>query len=220
VTALDTRCRLLDMWNFIYNIPREGLDTWFRWLTILAIGLPVLGALLGAACGLGGFFVSNRIGELQTADLRQAGQTISRQNTEIETLKPWRLSSEQQKTLLEEIRAFPAGTIAFAYRVMDGEGKDFAEQLAEIFKSAGWSIGGIGGSSLNDLPGKVTVAIDAASSTAEFLKSADRVCDAFTRAGIPCGGDLKPNTLGGPVEPGIILVVIGRKVRAPQGVKE
>lgn len=136
-------------------------------------------------------------------------------NAEIETLKPWQLSAAQQKKLMEELRSFSAGKIAFAHRLMDAEGRDFAEQLAGIFKSAGWSIGGIGGSSLNDLLGRVTVAIDAASSSADFLKTADRLCDALTRTGIPCGGDMIPHSLGGPVEPGAILIVIGRKVRVP-----
>jgi hypothetical protein len=203
------------VWNFIDNIPKDSLDSWYRWLTIFAIGLPILGAILGGVFGWGAFIVSNRIGNLQTADFRKAEQTISRQNAEIETLKPWRLSGEQQEKLAQELRSFSAGKIGFAHRVMDGEGRDFAEQLAAIFRSAGWSIVGIGGSSLNDLPGRVTVAIDAATSSADFLKTADRLCEALTRAGIPCGGDLKPNTLGGPIEPGAIFIVIGRKVRAP-----
>ena len=96
---------------------------------------------------------------------------------------------------------------------MDGEGKDFANELAAIFELAGWSIVGIGGSSLNDLPGRVTVAIDAKGG-AELLKTADRLCDVLNnRVGVPCGGDLKPNSLGGPLEPGVIYVVIGRKQR-------
>jgi hypothetical protein len=41
------------------------------------------------------------------------------------------------------------------------------------------------------------------------------LCNALTRAGIPCGGDMKPNTLGGSIPPGTILIVIGRKVRTP-----
>jgi hypothetical protein len=79
------------MWSFIDNIPQASLDFWFRWLTFLAIGLPILGAAMGGVCGWGAFIVSNRIGNLQK-------QIINRQNVEIETLKPWQLSADQQKS--------------------------------------------------------------------------------------------------------------------------
>jgi hypothetical protein len=64
------------LWNFIDNIPQASLDTWYRWFTILAISLPVFGAVMGAMFGWGAFIVSNRIGTLQTANLKQAEQTI------------------------------------------------------------------------------------------------------------------------------------------------
>ena len=193
------------MWNFLGYLPQDSLASWYRWLTILAISLPILGAIMGGICGWGAFTANNRIGNLQTAALRQAERTI-------DTLKPWHLYKDQREKLTEALRSFPVGKIVFAHRLMDGEGKDFAEQLATIFDALGWSIVGIGGSSLNDLPDKITVAINAQSDV-ELLKTADRLCDAFTRAGIPCGGDLKPNSLGGPLEAGIIYVVIGRKHR-------
>jgi hypothetical protein len=139
-----------------------NVEFWNKWLSWAAIILPLLTVAASA-------------GALYTHSILN-----TRAAAEIEALKPWRLSDEQQRKLMEELRSFQAGKIAFAHRVMDGEGREFAEQLAGIFKSVGWSIGGIGGSSLNDLPGKVTVAIDAASSGGEFLKTADRLCDALT----------------------------------------
>jgi len=182
------------LWNFIDSIPPASLDAWYRWLTVFAIGLPILGGMFG----WGAFIVSTRIGNLQTA--------------EIQTLQPWHLSGDQQKKLSEELHSFSPGNVVLTHRLMDGEGEDFAEEIAAIFKSAGWSIGGIGGSSLNDLPDKVAVTT-APGSVAELLKSADNVCNAMKAAGILCGGDLKPNSLGGPLEPGIIYIVIGRKQR-------
>jgi hypothetical protein len=193
------------MWNFIDNLPQDSLDSWYRWLTFFAIGLPIVGAIMGGICGWGAFTVSNRIGDLQAAALGHAQQTI-------DTLKPWHLSDDQQKNLTEELRSFSAGKILFAHRLMDGEGEDFAEQLAAIFKASGWSIVGIGGNSLNELPGKVTVAIDARSG-AGIWETADRLCRALTRVGIPCGGDMKPNSLGGPIGLGEICIVLGRKQR-------
>jgi len=187
------------LWNFIDSIPLTSLDSWYRWFTILAIGLPILGAVMGGMFGWGAFIVSNRIGNLQTA--------------EIQTLQPWHLLEDQQKKLTEELHSLSPGNVVFSHRLMDGDGEDYAKEIAAIFKSAGWSIGGIGGSSLNDLPDKVAVAT-APGSGAELLKTADNVCNALKGAGIPSvAEDLKPNSLGGPLETGIINIVIGRKQR-------
>jgi hypothetical protein len=46
------------MWNFIDNLPQDSLDSWYRWLTIFTIGLPILGAIMGGICGWGAFTVS------------------------------------------------------------------------------------------------------------------------------------------------------------------
>ena len=56
------------------------------------------------------------------------------------------------------------------------------------------------------------MAIDAKSGAE--LETADRLCDVpNNRVGVLCGSDLKPNSLGGALEPGVIYVVIGRKQR-------
>jgi hypothetical protein len=81
----------------IENIPRENLDNWYLWLTIFAIGLPIVGALMGGICGWGAFIVGTRIGDLQSA--------------EIEQLQPWHLSSDQRGPL----------TNALADRLRPGE---------------------------------------------------------------------------------------------------
>jgi hypothetical protein len=193
------------MWSFINTIPRDSLDAWSRWLTIFAIGLPALGGLLGGLCGWGAFLISDRIGQFQKTDLAQARQTISHQNAEIDRLKPWRVSEEGIKTLQAALKSISPAKLVFAYRLMDGEGKDFSEQLAGIFRAAGWLIGGIGGSSLNNFPG-VTVAAHR-----NLVPTADHLCDLLTQAGIHCGADLAPNSIGGPIEPDTILIIVGRK---------
>jgi hypothetical protein len=152
------------------------------------------------------------MGDLQTEEIRNAERIISRQSDEIEAIKPWHLSDDQQKRVKEELHSLVPKKIAFIYRLMDGDGKDFAEQLATIFKASGWEVGGIGGNSLNDLPNKVTVAINSRSGI-ELMTIADRLCDSLNRVGIPCGGELKPDTIGGPLEIGIVYIVIGRKQR-------
>jgi hypothetical protein len=65
------------MWNFIDNLPQDSLDSWYRWLTIFTIGLPILGAIMGGICGWGAFTVSNRISDLQAAALKRAQDTAA-----------------------------------------------------------------------------------------------------------------------------------------------
>ena len=80
------------MEHLIDSIPQASLRFWYCWLTIFAIGLPILGAIMGGVCGWGAFIVSSRISDLQVAALRQAENTA----TEAEELaRPRRLSLEE-----------------------------------------------------------------------------------------------------------------------------
>jgi len=56
------------MENFIDSMPQASLDFWYRWLTYLTIGLPILGGL----CGLAAFMVGSRISDLQAVALKRA----------------------------------------------------------------------------------------------------------------------------------------------------
>lgn len=131
------------MFNFINSIPQTSLDSWYRWLTFLAIGLPVLGAILGAVCGWGAFRASNRIAYLQAADLRQAQETIAHQNIAIESVKelakPRRISSEEAakmqavaQRLCSNLRRVPV-TAANSNQ----EAQAYALDFVTILKNAG-----------------------------------------------------------------------------------
>jgi hypothetical protein len=72
------------VWSFIDNIPEGSLESWYRWLTIFAIGLPIVGVIAGGVCGWGGFVVSNRIGKLQTLALNQAKEDANTANTRLQ----------------------------------------------------------------------------------------------------------------------------------------
>lgn len=167
-----------------------NVEFWNRWLSWATIILPLLAVAASA-------------GVLYTRSILNA-----RTATEISALKPWALSPDQAEKLTQELGAF-TGKISFIHRLMDGEGRDFAGQLASTFKASGWTVGTIAGNSLNDLPGKVTVAI----SNPDLRGAADRLCDTLNRAGIPCGGDLRPNSLGGPLDLDVIYIIVGRKQR-------
>ena len=81
------------MWNFIDGIPQANLSAWYRILTFFAIGLPILGATMGGVCGWGAFRVSNRIGDLQAVDLRQAQQTAKNANITLQYLDVSKLNA-------------------------------------------------------------------------------------------------------------------------------
>ena len=112
------------MWSYINNIPRDNLDAWFRGLTVFAIGLPIAGAIMGGICGWGAFLVSERIGNLQAADVTQAREGAAKANERaaeaqaaLEKFKAARsLSPEQQSTIVDAIKPFAgqefAGTVA------------------------------------------------------------------------------------------------------------
>lgn len=127
------------MWNFIDSIPQASLDFWYRWLTIFAIGLPILGAIMGGVCGWGAFIVSNRIGNLQTADLRQAEQTISRQNVEVQTLKSRGLSAEEAAKMIAAARQLCPRIKKILVTAANGnqEAQAYALSFVKIFKDAG-----------------------------------------------------------------------------------
>jgi len=61
------------MWNFADSLPESSLDSWYRWLTVLTIGLPILGGL----CGFAAFMVSSRISSLQALALKNAQNTAA-----------------------------------------------------------------------------------------------------------------------------------------------
>jgi len=72
------------MWSFIDHMPEGSLDSWYRWLTIFAIGLPIIGAITGGICGWGAFMVSDRIANLQTLTVEQAKEDANTANTRLQ----------------------------------------------------------------------------------------------------------------------------------------
>ena len=195
------------MWSFADSIPEASLDTWYRWLTILAIGLPILGAIMGGVFGWGAFIVSARIGDLQTTHLNQAEQTISRQSVEIQSLKPREVLATQSNELLR-LLTDTHGKIGFISQVMNGESADYGEKLARVFGQAGWDIAPAIRNSTNDLPGYVTLA----GTNPKLEPLGMIVAKALNAAGIDCRPQwIQPNTVGGDLQTDTIYVVIGRK---------
>jgi hypothetical protein len=169
------------------------LSQMFSWL---AVGLTLLAALTSA--------IALHYRNLAAAE---SDALAAKKDAEIAQLKPRRLSNAQKQILISRA-SLEKGTVAFMHRLMDGEGKDFSQQMADAFKAAGWVVRSIAGNSLNDFPGYVVVSV------ADGIpnETARLACDALNAAGIECRQEpIRQGTTGGPLEPNIIYVVVGRK---------
>jgi hypothetical protein len=122
--------------SVIDNVPRESLDAWFRILTFLAIGLPILGAIMGGICGWGAFAVSNRISDLQAIALKLA-QDMAAEAKEI--AKHRRLSPEIATKMLPVARQFCRQIKRVPVTASNGnqEAQAYASDFVRFFKSAG-----------------------------------------------------------------------------------
>jgi hypothetical protein len=131
-----------------------------------------------------------------------------RQAQELAKLTP-RSLSDQQRAELKKRFSKDTPPIRIVYRLMDGEGKDFSEEIASALRDAGGTVRSIAGGSLADLHGKVTVAVNADEKKTQ--QAADQLCDTLEAIHIPCGGDIPAGSLGGSPSSGEILLVVGRK---------
>jgi hypothetical protein len=129
------------------------------------------------------------------------------QNDEINRLKP-RNITDTQKSALKKRLAETKGTVGFISRLMDGEGRDFAQELAGVFTEAGWTVHSIAGNSLNDFPGYIVGVV----SEESLLPQLNFVRTALNESGIDCRlEEIKPNSIGGGFLTGVIWLVVGRK---------
>lgn len=137
-----------------------------------------------------------------------SGKAIeTKREAQIAALRPRELTTAQKTKLLEQIRIIP-GKVAFISRLTDGEGHNYAAQLAQLFSNAGWAVVSIAGNHLADLPGTVTIAV----SEPSMVSRGRFVCNALTIAGIRCGADLKSGNIPGPLSADTLYVVIGQRV--------
>jgi hypothetical protein len=112
------------------NIPRASLDTWFRVLTFLSIGLPIVGAMMGGFCGWGAFKVSNRISDLQGANLQQIQQRLAVRN----------LTDQQRSRVVSQLRQFAGQEFQGAIASGLPDGRIIWEALCRALQTAGWKM--------------------------------------------------------------------------------
>ena len=126
---------------------------------------------------------------------------------QINILLPRHLSATQEKQLTTML-ATTKGKVGFISRFMDGESADFADELATVFRDAGWDVVPTRRDSLNDFPGFVSFFV-----TGEGLdESANFICKTLNKSGIICKPEnIQESSIGGGLEPNTVYVVVGRK---------
>jgi hypothetical protein len=124
------------MEHLIDSIPQASLDSWYRWLTIFAIGLPILGAIMGGVCGWGAFMVSSRISDLQAVALKQAENTATEAK---ELARTRRLSPEESGKMLIVARQLCSTIKRVPVTAANGnqEAQTYAIDFVKLFKDAG-----------------------------------------------------------------------------------
>lgn len=79
-----------------------------------------------------------------SSELSKAKQQVQTQNSELNELKKSigdrSLNSAQKAALIDKLKVLPKGTIFVRSNLMDGEAEQFAAELTEVLKSAGYSI--------------------------------------------------------------------------------
>lgn len=124
------------MGHLIYNIPGPSLNSWYRCLTVLAIALPILGAILGGLCGYAAFMVSSRISNLQAVALKHAENTAAEAR---EFARSRRLSPEETAKMLVVARQLCSKIKRAPVTTANGnqEAQDYALDFVKVFKDAG-----------------------------------------------------------------------------------
>lgn len=139
------------------------------------------------------------------------GQVVAYRNSSmlkerIKSLQPRSLSSVQRKFLSTAL-AHRKGSVCLICRMLDGESKDYAMQIESVFSDAGWDILQMNSTSLNDLPGYLTLAVPEGKDNA----LADFVQEAFSSADVDCRPEQLPKGSVSVSASPDVFVIVGRK---------
>lgn len=189
----------------------EFLNKAVLWLTVGTIASPFV-------LGLCALVLQSRAKTLEDARLeavRASNQALAenldasrRKVAELEQRTgPWKLSTEQREHLRNALaKSKPARALVIC-RLMDGESCDLAQDLVDLFKELRWDVAGPGGNSLNTFFGVDVVATGTVSQV-----GANALLAALSTAGIQTLSEaVPPGSLGGPLPPETVCVIVGRR---------
>lgn len=138
----------------------------------------------------------------------EALRKLAHRISELESSVAPRFVSEQQtEALISTLKQIPHGGIYIVSRIMDGEAKDYAEEIGAIMKRAGWDI------RYSPMLTDDTIGFGVCSYlAAEKLPGHDTIREVFVRSGIECKDiKIKEKSIPVPDSPSVIIVV-GRKM--------
>jgi hypothetical protein len=101
----------------------------------LAIGIPILGAIVGGLLNIKRQHIEGKVRELSAQLTEQALREVEAHQ------RPRTLTAEQRHTLIQRLREGPKGTVHVHIPQNDSEGQQFADELARVLRTTGWTIG-------------------------------------------------------------------------------
>ena len=145
-----------------------------------------------------------RFADPEPEALRKLADRIS--NIE-DAVEPRTLSDQHKVTLRKLLEPLPNKQIHIVSRMMDGEGKDFATELADVFRAAGWE------AHLNDKLTENPTGLGVCSYKSEKkLPGHDAMREVFLKAGFDCKDvHVGDNKIPWPQDANVLLVVGRRK---------
>ena len=132
------------MFNFINHIPEHSLGRWQHWLTVLAILVPILGAVTGGGFGYVAFIINGKIGAAKDFALRQAQDDATKAHelaVRLETEKQPRHLTEQQKASLSRLLANgPKGVVVLTTLSVEDDAPEYADEIGNVLRGAGYKV--------------------------------------------------------------------------------
>ena len=194
----------------------ESLRFWSKVLLWTSVVLPILAAL---AVG-GRYYVERQIGDFvseqskaENAALQSELQQRKAEITELEARTSARQLTDVQAEAMRQVLTRAVGTrVLVACKAFDGESCDYAEQFAQVFRTAEWLVEPVNKTLLADLPGVIAVY----QPFQELAQEAMVLQEALSAAGIRHEGGMlneeDTNKHGG----NKIFFVVGRKESTPR----
>jgi hypothetical protein len=122
---------------------------------------------------------------------------------------PWKLSTDQRGHILNALAKLTPARALVICRLMDGDSCDLAQDLIDLFKELRWEVTGPGSNSLNPFFGVDVIATGSGSQI-----GANALLAALSTAGIQTLSEaVPPGSLGGPLPPETVCVIVGRRLR-------
>ena len=123
--------------SYLINcIPEAHLGSWYKWLTILAIALPIFGAVVGGAFGYGAFLVGDRVSGLQAVALTRA-ENIANAASDLAAQRHLPQESVQKMLVVAKSVCSQLKRIPVTASNGNAEAQAYAMDFVDLFKEAG-----------------------------------------------------------------------------------